>query len=153
MEKEGMKGAVERLLQPVIDENGFELADVEVVKEGPHRYIRLYIDKQGGISIDDCQLVSEALDDLLEKANLYQDGDMLEVSSFGERPFKNERDYARYRGENVKVRLYQAEDGNKEFEGFLDGLFDNKVVITDSSGKKLAFEKGRVASVKRYFKI
>ena len=102
------------------DRNQFELVDVEYVKEGGTWYLRAYIDKPGGITVDDCEVVSRALSDLLDKHDFIEDAYVLEVSSPGlGRPLKKEKDFARSIGEEVDVRTFRAISHQKEFTGIL----------------------------------
>lgn len=115
---------VRSLAEPVIERlnAGIELLEAEYVKEGSDWYLRLYIDKQGGITLDDCQLVSEALNDLLDEADVIKGKYLFEVSSPGlDRPLKTDRDFERYQGEDVEVHLYAPADGGKIFTGKLKG--------------------------------
>ncbi len=141
------------LAAPVVEALNFELVDVEFVKEGANWYLRIYIDKPGGISIDDCQAVSEQISDILDEKDPIEQSYYLEVSSPGlERPLKTERDFIKYRGELVEVKVYQPIDGKKIFEGELVGLIDNKIIISDA-GNNIEFEKDKVAIIKRAIKF
>ncbi len=139
---------------PVVSEAGFELVDVEFVREGPNRYLRIFIDKPGGITIDDCQAVSERLSVLLDKAEPVKQSYFLEVSSPGlDRPLKKESDFERYRGETVQLKLYKPQNGKKVFEGVLEGLKEGEICITDNEGQSLEFDRNDVAIVKRAVKL
>ena len=110
----------EELVMPIIEENQFELVDVEYVKEGSNWYLRIYADKEGGINIDDCVLISRALEEKLDKEDFIKDAYILEVSSPGlGRPLKKDKDFARSIGKSVECKLYRAIDKKKEFEGVL----------------------------------
>lgn len=105
----------EELVTPIIDENHFELVDVEYVKEGANWYLRIYADKEGGISIDDCVLISRALEAKLDADDFIKDAYILEVSSPGlGRPLKKEKDFQRSIGQSVDIKLYKAIDKQKE---------------------------------------
>ena len=124
--------------------------DVEYVKEGPNWYLRIYIDKPGGITIDDCKIVSEEVSDLLDKEDPIPQRYFLEVSSPGlERPLKKDSDFEKFKGELVEVRLFKAINGKKIYIGELIGLIDNKIVITLDSGETIEFEKEKVSLVRR----
>ena len=128
----------------------FELVDVEYVKEGPNWYLRIYIDKPGGITIDDCKIVSEEVSDLLDKEDPIPQRYFLEVSSPGlERPLKKDSDFEKFKGELVEVRLFKAINGKKIYIGELIGLIDNKIVITLDSEETIEFEKEKVSLVRR----
>jgi ribosome maturation factor RimP len=151
--KKNIQQAISDLVAPIADELSYELVDVEFVKEGANWYLRVYIDKPGGITIDDCQAVSERLSDLLDKEDPIEQSYFLEVSSPGlDRPLKTERDFVKYKGEEVEVKLFQPIDGNKIFEGELIGLVDGRVVILQD-GKELSFEKEKTAIVRRVIKF
>jgi ribosome maturation factor RimP len=154
MARKNIVEVVTDIAQPVVDEAGFELVDVEFVKEGSNWFLRIFIDKPGGITIDDCQIVSERLSDKLDKADPIKQSYFLEVSSPGlDRPLKNDRDFERYKGELVELKVYRPINGNKEFEGILDGLYDGKIYITDDKGCRLGFDRDSVAVVRRAVKL
>ena len=118
--RETYEKKAEELLLPMMEENGFELVDVEYVKEGGSWYLRAYIDKPGGIAINDCELISRALSDKLDEEDFIEDSYILEVSSPGlGRPLKKEKDFQRNLGEEVEVRTFRAIEGQKEFTGVL----------------------------------
>lgn len=120
---------VTELILPYVCEQGLELYDVEYVKEGADYFLRIYIDKPGGvISSDDCERLSRAIDPVLDEKDPIQDSYYLEVSSVGlDRPLKIEKDFARFMNKKIEVRLYKAQDGIREFSGELcaynDGIF------------------------------
>ena len=112
--KESYESRVEAFLLPLMEENNFELVDVEYVKEAGTWYLRAYIDKEGGIAVDDCEVISRRLSDWLDKEDFIDDSYILEVSSPGlGRPLKKEKDYVRSMGREVEVRLYKAIDRQK----------------------------------------
>ncbi len=120
---------VTELVLPYVEELGYELYDVEYVKEGAYYFLRIYIDKPGGvISSDDCERLSRAIDPVLDEKDPIQDSYYLEVSSVGlDRPIKTEKDFMRFMNKKIEVRLYKSQDGPKEFSGQLcaysDGMF------------------------------
>ncbi len=136
---------VAELAAPAVAEQGCELWDVEYVKEAGTWYLRLYLDKEGGVDILDCEAVSRKVSDLLDEADPIEGSYTFEVSSAGcERPLKRPSDFARFMGSPVTVRLYQNRDGRKEFAGTLRGYDDGAVTI-EVGGKELRFEKNEVA--------
>jgi ribosome maturation factor RimP len=140
---------VTELLLPILEKENFELVDVEFVKEGPNWYLRIYVDKEGGISIDDCEMVSRALDKKMDDASFIEQAYILEVSSPGiDRPLKKPEDFVKYAGEVVDVKLYKARDGEKEFQGILKGLEDGIITLIDEDGKEMSFEQKEVASIR-----
>lgn len=154
MTKRRIEDQVEELVLPIVDKRAFELVDVEYVKEGKHWYLRVYIDKPGGINIDDCQDVSQELSDELDKLNPISQSYILEVSSPGlERPLKRDKDFEKYKGLAVEVKLFNPINGKKVFEGELLGLIDNKITIKQSNNEVLSFEKDEVAITKRIIKF
>ena len=142
----------EQLLQPIVDEYGFELVDVEYVKEGSTWYLRSYIDKPGGISIDDCEKVSRRLSDLLDQEDFIEDAYIMEVSSPGlGRPLKKEKDFKRSLGEEVEVRTYRAIDRQKEFIGILKDYDKDTVTIEYEDGETMTFDKADIALIRLAF--
>lgn len=116
-----IKSAVESMVKPFLDENGFELVDIEYVKEGSNWFLRVYVDKDGGIDIDDCGRVSEYLSEKLDEKDPIPGAYFLEVSSPGaERPLKKPADFLKAVGKHVFVTTYEPVDGHKEFEGVLE---------------------------------
>ena len=121
----------EALVLPIIEEHHFELVDVEYVKEGADWYLRVYADKEGGINIDDCVLISRALEAKLDAENFIEDAYILEVSSPGlGRPLKKEKDYLRSIGKSIDIKLYQAKENQKEFTGTLKEYSSDHIILT-----------------------
>ena len=147
--REMYEAKTEEFLQPIVDEHGFELVDVEYVKEGSNWYLRAYIDKEGGIAVDDCEVISRILNDWLDKTDFIEDSYILEVSSPGlGRPLKKEKDYKRSIGREVEVRLYKAIDRQKEFTGTLSAYDDKTVTLTMEDGSEAVFEKADIALIR-----
>ncbi|ALX47467.1 ribosome maturation factor RimP [Lentibacillus amyloliquefaciens] len=118
------------LVEPVLQEKGLELVDVEYVKEGKNWFLRVYIDKENGVDIDECGVVSEQLGEKLDEKDLIKGMYFLEVSSPGvERPLKSKEDFEKNVGSNVYVKLYEPINGEKEYEGLLDTFSDETAVI------------------------
>ena len=137
---------VEELARPFVEERGLELVGVELVKEGANRYLRLYIDKEGGVTFEDCEAISRAVDPKLDELLPNPPYEYFEVSSPGlERPLKRDADFARYAGRMVAVSTYAPVDGQKSFVGELVGLVDGRVVLKLTQGK----EKGREIALDR----
>ena len=121
----------EALVLPIIEEHHFELVDVEYVKEGADWYLRVYADKEGGINIDDCVLISRALEAKLDAENFIEEAYILEVSSPGlGRPLKKEKDYLRSIGKSIDIKLYQAKEKQKEFTGILKEYSNGHIIVT-----------------------
>ena len=139
----------EQLLTPIVEEYGFELVDVEYVKEGSTWYLRSYIDKPGGISIDDCEKVSRRLSDLLDQEDFIEDAYIMEVSSPGlGRPLKKEKDFRRSLGEEVEIRTYRAIDRQKEFVGILKCYDAETVTIAYEDGSEQTFDRNDIALIR-----
>lgn len=149
--KEDYVARVERFLIPIMEEHQFELVDVEWVKEAGTWYLRAYVDKEGGISVDDCEIVSRHLSDWLDKEDFITESYILEVSSPGlGRPLKKEKDFARSLGKDVDVKLYRARDKRKDFTGVLKA-YDEQTVTIEEEGEELVFERGEIALIRLAF--
>lgn len=146
--RETYESRTEQLLLPIMEEHDFELVDVEYVKEGSSWYLRAYIDKAGGITIDDCELVSRALSDLLDKEDFIETAYILEVSSPGLlRPIKKDKDFERNMGKNVEVRCFKMIDKQKEFTGTLLA-YDTDSVTIKTSEKEMKFARKEIALIR-----
>jgi ribosome maturation factor RimP len=153
MMKRRIEDVVQELALPIVEKLDFEFVDVEFIKEGANWYLRVYIDKPGGILIDDCKAVSKQLSDQLDVADPIKQSYIFEVSSPGlERPLKKESDFVRFKGEEVEVKLFQAVDGKKVYEGELLGMFDNLVGICHN-GTEFKFDRENIAVVRRVIKF
>ena len=136
---------VSRLAAPAVEAAGCELWDVEYVREAGSWFLRLYIDKPGGVDILDCETVSRTVSDLLDEADPIEGSYTFEVSAAGaERPLKRPGDFARFLGSPVLVKLYKARDGRKEFPGHLAGYQNGDITIT-MNGEDITFSKDEVA--------
>lgn len=150
--KENYEQKTEEILLPMMEEYGFELVDVEYVKEGQTWYLRAYIDKPGGITIDDCEKVSRRLSDILDEKDYIEDAYVLEISSPGlGRPLKKEKDFKRSLGEEVEIRTYRMVERQKEFTGILQNYDDKTVTIEMEDGTTKTFEKTNIALIRLAF--
>ena len=150
--REEYEQKTEAILLPIIEANGFELVDVEYVKEGGTWYLRAYIDKPGGIMVDDCELVSRAANDRLDEQDFVEDSYIFEVSSPGlGRPLKKEKDFARSLGQEVEVRTFRAINRQKEFYGALKAYDKDTVTIEGEKGEEIKFEKNDIALIRLAF--
>ena len=141
----------EELLMPLMKENSFELVDVEYVKEAGTWYLRAYLDKEGGINIDDCELISRALSDKLDELDFIEEAYILEVSSPGlGRPLKKDKDLKRSLGEEVEVRTYRAIEKQKEFTGVLKD-FDEESITIEIEEKEISFARKDIALIRLAF--
>lgn len=146
--REQYESRTEELLLPILNEHNFELVDVEYIKEAGTWYLRAYIDKEGGITIDDCELVSRALGDLLDKEDFIEDSYIMEISSPGlDRPLKKEKDFERAMGKAVEIRTYRPIEKQKEFCGILRA-YDGAGVTIQDEDRELRFEKKDIALIR-----
>ena len=137
---------VARLAAPAVAAAGCEIWDVEYVREAGEWYLRLYLDKEGGVDIQDCEAVSRVVSDLLDEADPIEGSYTFEVSSAGaERVLKRPGDFEKFLGSPVLVKLYKARDGRKEFPGYLKSYDSGDITITTAGGKELTFSKAEVA--------
>lgn len=136
-----------QMAEPLVVEHGMELIDVEYVKEGAEWYLRLFLDKDSetGIDLDDCELISRALSDLLEVEDPITQAYRLEVSSPGiERPLKRTKDFVRFQGEKVQVKTFSEVDGRKQFIGIL-GETTEEIVTVDVDGTIIQIPREKVS--------
>ena len=154
MAKQNIEQKTEELLQPITDRRGFELVDVEYVKEGSDWYLRAFIDKEGGISVDDCEAVSRELEKLLDEQDLVPGAYILEVSSPGlTRPLKKEKDYIRNLGKPVEIHTFKPIDGAKEFIGDLL-RYDKEQVTLDigpEEKEEITIPRNQISLIRQYF--
>lgn len=147
--KEEYEKKTEDLIVPLLDKHNFELVDVEYVKEGSNWFLRAYIDKEGGITVDDCEIISHALSDLLDKYDYIPDSYILEVSSPGlGRQLKKDRDFERSLGEEVEVKLYKAVEKQKEFTGLLAAFDKETMTLELEDGSTKVFQRSSIAMVR-----
>lgn len=151
MSKSGVYEAkTEELILPILDKLGFELVDVEYVKEGNNWYLRAYIDKEGGITINDCEAVSREMNELLDEKDFIPDSYTFEVSSPGlGRPLKKEKDYIRNQDKEVEIRTYRAINHSKDFFGLLRTYDKEVVTIETEDGELLTFQKSEIALIRQ----
>ncbi|WP_159721918.1 ribosome maturation factor RimP [Enterococcus sp. CSURQ0835] len=145
---------VTELVTPILDAQQFELVEVEFVKEGKSWFLRVFIDKEGGIDIEECAFVSEKLSEKLDQMepDPIPQAYFLEVSSPGaERPLKKEQDYQNALGQYIHVSLYQNVDGQKQYEGFLKELSDTELTLTvkiKTRTKDITFARSNIAKAR-----
>ena len=144
---------VTALAAPVAAELGLELWDVEYVREAGQWFLRVYIDKDGGVSINDCEALSRALDPVLDEADPIPDSYVFEVGSAGaERELKRPGDFEQFMGSEVEVRLYQPVNGCKVYVGVLAGYDNGRVTVTVGKNE-VSFDKSQIALVKLHVSI
>lgn len=139
---------VTELARPVVEAEGCKLWDVEYVREAGQWYLRIFIDKEGGVNIIDCENISRKLDPMLDEADPIPDSYVFEVGSAGaERELKRPSDFEQFMGSEIELRLYQPYKGSKTFIGTLDG-YSNGDVTVKTAKETLSFTKSQIALVK-----
>ena len=139
---------VEAFAKPIVEECGCSLWDVEYVREGSERYLRLYIDKDGGVDIEDCEKIHRLVDPILDEKDPVPESYHFEVCSAGiERPLKRPGDFERFMGSAVLVKLYRPRNGLKEIPGILRGYEDGRVTV-EAGKETITFEKSEIALVR-----
>ena len=139
---------VESFAKPIVEQHGCSLWDVEYVREGSERFLRLYIEKEGGVDITDCEAISRAVDPVLDEKDPIAESYHFEVCSAGlERALKRPGDFERFMDSPVMVKLYRPHNGLKEFPGILRGYEDGRVTV-EAGKETITFEKSQVALVR-----
>ncbi|MEE1250413.1 MAG: ribosome maturation factor RimP [Lachnospiraceae bacterium] len=150
--KESYETKTEELILPILDEFHFELVDVEYVKEGGTWYLRAYIDKEGGITVNDCEDVSRKMNEILDREDYIDDSYIFEVSSPGlGRPLKKEKDYIRSMGKRLEIRTYRPINHEKEFYGILKAYDADSVTIVTDEEEEMKFTKAEIALIRLAF--
>lgn len=150
--REAYEARTEELITPILERMQFELVDVEYVKEGATWYLRAYIDKEGGITVNDCEAVARKMNEILDREDYIEDSYVFEVSSPGlGRPLKKEKDYVRSMGKELEIRTYRAIDKKKEFYGILTSYDEKTVTIETEDGSELTLEKADIALIRLAF--
>ena len=138
------------IIMPIIEANNFELVDLEYVKEGSSKYLRAYIDKPGGITVEDCEAVSRPFSDKLDELDFIDEAYILEVSSPGlGRPFKKDKDFQRNLSEEVELKLYKQVDHLKDYVGLLKAFDKDTVTIELENGEEKIFERSNLAIIRQ----
>ncbi|WP_343343264.1 ribosome maturation factor RimP [Terrisporobacter petrolearius] len=152
--KKNIATEIEQIVLPITEANGLELVDVEYVKEGGEFFLRVYIDKEDGVSLNECELVTRALNPILDEKDPIKDNYYLEVSSPGlDRPLKKDKDFVKYQGRDVEIKLYKSIDGSKLHEGELVGLTEDKNIKVIIDNKEVEFNKKDVALIRLAIKF
>jgi ribosome maturation factor RimP len=150
--REEYEKLTESMVMPIIEANKYELVDVEYVKEAGNYYLRVYVDKEGGITVDDCEVVSRALSDMLDEKDFIEDSYILEVSSPGlGRPLKKDKDFARSIGMEVEIHLFKPINKQKDFNGILKGYSTDNVTIEIDEDEEMVFERKDIALIRLAF--
>ena len=152
MSKEHIENSVEKIVQDIVTGSVVELVDVEYVKEREW-YLRVFLDKEGGIEIEDCQWVSEKVEAKLEELNLIKDRYYLEVSSPGlDRALRKDRDFIRHVGDKIEVNTFKVFNGAKKFIGTLNGLHDGNISI-DVDGVEISIPRDQTSQVRLHLEF
>lgn len=150
--REEYESRTESYLIPLMEEYHYELVDVEYIKEAGNWFLRAYIDKEGGITVDDCELISRKLGAWLDEKDFIQDSYILEVSSPGlGRPLKKDKDFERSLGKNVEIKLYKARNKQKDYIGTLNAYDKETVTIGLEDGSEIVFERRETALIRLAF--
>lgn len=145
---------VKQMCQTIADELNFELVDMEYIKEFGSYFLRVYIDKVGGVSTDDCERMSEKLNVILDESDPIKEAYYLEVSSPGlDRPLKTDKDLKRNLDKEVEIKLYQSINNMKNYEGTLLGFNDDEITIKDSQGKTISLPKDTISIIRLAIKF
>ena len=145
---------VENLLKPIVEKNGYQLYDVEYAKEGKNNFLRIFIDKENGIDLNDCEKVNDAITDILDEENYIKDQYFLEVSSPGvERVLRKEKHLEQNIGNEVVVKLFKKdENGKKEYQGILKNFNDEKIEIINEINQEITeIERKNIAQIKTVY--
>lgn len=151
--KEIYEKKTEEYILPILEEHQFELVDVEYVKEGSEWYLRAYIDKEGGIAVEDCAVVSRAMNEILDQEDYIEGSYIFEVSSPGlTRPLKKEKDFKRALNKLIEIHTYRLKDGCKDFQGILVDYDEHSVKIKIDE-EMIEFEKTEIALIRMAFEV
>jgi ribosome maturation factor RimP len=147
--RKNVQDFVYSLAEPIVTENGMELVDIEFTKEGGNWYLRIYIDKDEGVDLDDCQKISTLLSDLLDQEDPIEQAYFLEVSSPGlDRPLKREKDFRKYEGHLVNVKTYSLVEGRKKWQGRLGPYQQDVLVLNLDQDQQIQIPWETIAQVK-----
>lgn len=154
MKKSEIVDRVERMVTAITDEKGYETVDVEYVKEAGQFYLRVVVDKEGGISLNECEEVSRELSPKLDENDFIEENYYLEVSSPGiDRALKRDKEFVKYKGRDVEIKLYKAIDGVKQFEGELVGLDEENNIVVIINNEEMKFNRKDVAIIRLAIKF
>ena len=147
--RETYEKKTEELITPLIDAEGFELVDVEYVKEGADWYLRVYIDKDGGITVNDCEKISRAFNEILDREDYIDDAYIFEVSSPGLlRPLKKDKDYQRNLGKLLEVKLFAPLNGVKEFEAELKSYDKESATLVMDADTEVTVKRSEISLIR-----
>lgn len=150
--REDIEAKTEELITPILDRLGFSLYDTEYVKEGPDFYLRAYIEKDGGITVNDCEAVSREMNEILDREDYVEGSYIFEVSSPGlGRKLTKDRHFSKSLGEEVELKLFKAVDGEKEYAGILTAFDHDSVTIEVEEGETKLFPRKEIAQIRLAF--
>lgn len=154
MKKSEIVDRVEKMVTAITDEKGYETVDVEYVKEAGQFYLRVVVDKEGGISLNECEEVSRELSPKLDENDFIEENYYLEVSSPGiDRALKRDKEFVKYKGRDVEIKLYKAIDSVKQFEGELVGLDEENNIVVIINNEEMKFNRKDVAIIRLAIKF
>lgn len=154
MKKSEIVDRVEKMVTAITDEKGYEMVDVEYVKEAGQFYLRVVVDKEDGISLNECEEVSRELSPKLDENDFIKENYYLEVSSPGiDRALKRDKEFVKYKGRDVEIKLYKAIDGVKQFEGELVGLDEENNIVVIINNEEMKFNRKDVAIIRLAIKF
>lgn len=154
MKKSEIVDRVEKMVTAITDEKGYEMVDVEYIKEAGQFYLRVVVDKEGGISLNECEEVSRELSPKLDENDFIKENYYLEVSSPGiDRALKRDKEFVKYKGRDVEIKLYKAIDGVKQFEGELVGLDEENNIVVIINNEEMKFNRKDVAIIRLAIKF
>lgn len=146
-----IESKVEKLIAPQIENLGYELYDVEYVKEGKDYYLRIYIENEKGISLDDCEKVSNEITDILDKEDYIKEQYFLEVSSTGvEKVLKKDKHLKANLGVNVQIKLFKPINKNKQYQGVLKDFNENEIIL-ETEEESITLERKNISQIKTIY--
>lgn len=154
MSKKGIINIIKNISEPIAEELGYDLVDIEFVKEGPNNFLRVYIHKPDGVNLDDCQKMSQLLSSKLDEEDPISVAYYLEISSPGlDRPLKTDKDLERNLNKEIDIRLYRAFNGKKTIEGILETYDEDHITIRVGDNNIVNIPRDKVALIKLVVKF
>lgn len=147
-----IENKVEKLVSPIVEKMGYELYDVEYIKEGREYYLRIYIENKDGISLEDCEKVSNAITDILDKEDYIKEQYFLEVSSTGiEKTLKKDKHYQANIGAKVQIKLFKPVNKIKQYQGILKEFTEDEIIIENEKKENIQLERKNIAQIKTVY--
>ncbi|NLV88063.1 MAG: ribosome maturation factor RimP [Tissierellia bacterium] len=154
LSRKNLLTTIRNIAEPIAEELGYDLVDLEFVKEGKNHFLRIFIDKPGGVNLDDCQKMSQLVDSKLDEEDPIDVSYYLEVSSPGlDRPLKTDKDLKRNLGKEVEVKLYEPYDGKKILEGILEDYKKDEILLKVHEDKVINLSRSKIALIKLAIKF